>query len=219
MPRFLTAFAAAARLLSAAVMMMFFSLSAAAAEDGLSMLRAFLQNTPAARIVFRQTALDESGEIVGENSGRFWHLRPRFFRMEYDPPDALIIVSDGDSAWTYEPDLNQAVVRRLDDLDGAAVLLETLAAGDLDFLQKDYALSSGLAGKWRWAVAEARDRERPIQRLRLGFAAAGGELRRMELLDAFGGTARLDIDSISRTPPPASLFRFTPPADAAILRQ
>ena len=56
----------------------------------------------------------------------------------------------------------------------------------------------------------------PFARIRLAFA--GGELRRMELVDQFGQTTLLGFGDIRRHPPiPAGAFTFTPPAGVDVI--
>ena len=205
-------------LIAAAVIATFAAGAIAANDDGLSLLRRFLHNTPAVHIVFRQTALDDNGETLDETGGRFWHRRPHFFRMEYDPPDGIVMVSDGAQIWTYEPDLQQAIVRPAESAAGTSALLDLLSSGDLDSLRNTYILTSGAGGALRWAGAEARDEDQPVRAMRLGFSA-DGELVLMELKDSFGGTARLRVESIDRTVADDSIFSFTPPAGTDIIRE
>ncbi|MGI9296289.1 MAG: outer membrane lipoprotein chaperone LolA [Gammaproteobacteria bacterium] len=191
---------------------------AAAAEDGVSLLLRFLQNTPTAKITFQQTSLDGGGNIVGESRGRFWHRRPNFFRMEYDPPDGIVVVSDGATLWTYERDLQQVLVQPASAAAGNSALLDVLASGDLSDLRGGYILSSGVGGDLRWAHAETRAEDQTIRRMRLGFAE-DGRLLRVEMTDAFGGVAKLEVESVLRKPPDDSVFRFVPPEGVDIVRE
>lgn len=191
---------------------------AAANEDGLTLLRRFLQTAPSVHIVFQQTSLDQNGDAVGESRGRFWHRRPHFFRMEYDPPDGIVMTSDGAQIWTYEPDLRQVVVRSANVPAGASALLDVLSSGDIAALRKEYILISGIGGDLRWARAKARAEDRPIRGIHLGFSA-DGQLAVVELEDSFGGRARLRVESLSRAAPDDSVFDFVPPAGVDIIRE
>lgn len=189
----------------------------AKAQDGLTFLRAFLQSAPAVGVVFTQTSVNPDGEVVDESGGKFWHRRPQFFRMEYDAPDGIVMVSDGAQLWTYEPDLQQAIVRPA-QAAGDSALLDVLNSGDVESLRAEYVLTSGASGKIRWATAEARETGGPVRRVRLGFSPEG-ELTQIEIEDSFGGKAILRVESVSRAPPPESFFAFSPPADADIIRE
>lgn len=201
-----------------ALLLFAMSPAAAADEDGASLLRAFLAKTPASKISFLQTAFDGKGGVVGESRGRFWHRRPHFFRMEYDPPDGIIVVSNGETVWTYERDLDQVIVQSAAALSGTSALLDVLASGDLSDLRADYILTSGIGGDLRWANAETRAGDQSIRRIRFGFAA-DGRLLRVELTDSFGGVASLKVESVLRTTPDDSLFRFVPPVGVDVIQE
>lgn len=190
----------------------------AAAEDGATLLQQFLQETPSAKVTFHQTALDHRGNVVGESRGRFWHRRPRSFRMEYDPPDGIVMVSNGEQTWTYERDLDQVIIQSADVLAGASVLLDVLASGDLEDLRDSYLLASGTGGELRWAVAEAKTEEQAIQTMRLGFAP-DGRLLRVELTDSFGSQAHLKIESVTPRVADDAIFVFNPPIGADIVEE
>ncbi len=207
-----SAFSLAAVLLAAALA------TAAAAEDGETLMRRFLDKTPGGKISFLQKSVGRQGETVAESNGRFWFRRPNLFRMEYDPPDALTAVSDGENNWTYQPDLNQVIVRPAQTGGGTSAFLDVLATGDLSPLENDYILFSGDGGGLQWFTAEARTEDRQIRRMRMGFAE-DGELRQVELNDSFGGGAVLEVISLSRAEANDSLFRFTPPIGADIIRE
>ncbi|MDM5147408.1 outer membrane lipoprotein chaperone LolA [Candidatus Persebacteraceae bacterium Df01] len=185
------------------------------AADGLVLLRDFLRETPSARLDFHQTALDEKGNVLTESGGRLWYERPAKFRMEYDKPEELLLVSDGETAWIYEPDLQQATTQPAATLIGDSVLFGVLSGGDWEALQTDYVLTAGLGGDWRWAIAEAKDDSQTVRRWRLAFSANDGQLRQVEITDSFGGIARLDVLSLTQE---SAVFTFTPPPGVDVVR-
>lgn len=191
---------------------------AAAAEDGESLLRRFLRESPSAKITFLQKSVEEGGNIISEVRGHFWYRRPGVFRVEYEPPEQLIIVADGEQNWTYQPDLNQVIVQPAESLEGASALLEMLSSGDLAPLEKRYIFFSGTEDGLQWFNAEASETGAAIRRFRMGFSPEG-VLRRLELRDSFGNTAELKVFSVSRKPADDSLFQFTPPIGADIVRE
>lgn len=198
---------------------LFFAFSAAA-EDGEELLLRFLQESPEAKITFRQKSLDEGGNEISEVRGHFWYRRPGLFRMEYEPPDELLVVSDGEKNWTFQPELNQVLVQPADSLSGASAILDMLASGDLSPLADKYIFFSGLGGELRWFNAEARTHasDQSIRRWRMGFSP-DGVLRRVELRDSFGNSAELEVYLVSRKPADDALFRFTPPVGADIIQE
>lgn len=208
------------RLIFAAAVCVFAGAAAEDGEDGETLFRRFLAESPSAKLIFRQTSFDADGREISELRGRFWYRRPGLFRVEYDPPEELVVVSDGEQNWTHQPDLNQVIVQPADSLSGASALLDVMASGDLAPLEGKYLFFSGLGGDLRWFNAEARETGQAIRRFRLAFSPEG-VLRRMELRDSFDNTAKLEIYSVSRKEfaEGDSLFRFTPPVGADILRE
>ena len=192
--------------------------SLAAAAQGTQPLEAFLQKTPAAKISFQQTSLDQEGNVVGETRGRFWYQRPHLFRMEYDPPQSIVMVSDGEQTWTYEPDLQQVIIQSADNLAGASTLLDMLASGSVEGLRRDYIIAANTEDGQHWIDAESRANEQAIRRMRLGFSTSG-DLNRIELADSFGSTVKLNVQTVSRDPQDDSLFRFNPPVGVDIVRE
>ena len=190
--------------------------TATAAENGIALLQQFLQATPSAKIAFRQTALDKGGRVVAKSRGRFWYQRPHLFRMEYEPPESIVMVSDGAQTWTYEPDIQQVLVQSAENLSGASVLLDMLASGKLDGLRANYILSAGLNEPW--VIAEARTSDQAIRKMRLEFLPDGA-LQRVELTDSFDSNVRLEIHTVSRATLDKSLFTFNPPIGVDIVRE
>lgn len=205
--------------IAACIMAMLCAAGAARAETGVEFLQKFLQESPDARIVFDQTSLDADGNALSESRGRFWYRRPGLFRMEYDPPENIVMVADGNEVWTYEPDLSQVLVQSSDALSGASLLLDVMASGDLSDLRRGYTLASEDEDGLRWASAVARTRESAIRKMRLAFDPEDGALRRIELVDSFGNAADLEVFLVSRDRTDSSLFRFTPPAGVDIVRE
>ncbi len=171
-------------------------------------LSATLASLSGLRAEFRQTVTDANGEPTGSAEGSVSLSRPGRFRWDYRTPPQLI-VSDGTTVWLYDADLAQVTVRAAaDTLSGTpAVLLS--GAGDLadEFEISDGGQADGLA----WSRLRPRDAEGDFSELSVGIA--GGEMRRMTLVDRLGQTTRLEFSRVERNPRfDAGTFTFvTPP--------
>ena len=216
MRRLLTAFAVA---LAAAV----FAPSAFAQEGGggVELLRAFLEKTPAAQITLAREVWDSEGNKTDGGEARLMLLRPDKFRLEHDDAEGLLIVSDGETVWTYEADLAQAIRRPYATARRMGAL--AMLAGDAP--ESHFVLSAAPApdaNGARWVTATPRtDADSDFDsgvNVRIGFSSAG-ELSEMRIMDAFGGTVRLVVKGLTRTPPPESAFEFHPPPGAAIVSE
>jgi outer membrane lipoprotein carrier protein len=117
--------------------------------------------------------------------------------------------------WIHDPELSQATSRPLAQALGqtpAAIL----AGGSLE---RDFELSAlPPEGGLEWAQALPRDKDGPIQSLRVGFR--GQELAVLELRDSFGQRSRLELRDLRlNVPVTAGTFRFTPPSGTDVIEQ
>lgn len=186
-----------------------------AGADALDALRAFVRDTASGSAEFTQAVTPADGTRAKTSSGRFEFQRPDRFRFDYTQPYAQTIVSDGRRLWMYDPDLNQATVRRVDQALGATPA--ALLAGDA--LERDFTLAplpgrDGLA----WVRATPKAADSGLQWMAVGFR--GRELAALEVLDRFGQRTRLALRGLQANPVLApERFRFLPPAGTDVLEQ
>jgi outer membrane lipoprotein carrier protein len=180
---------------------------AAADARAAARLTAAIASLEGLRAAFRQTVTDANGEQTEVAEGSVSLARPGRFRWDYRTPPQLI-VSDGTTVWLYDEDLAQVTVRgAAETLSGTPALL-LAGQGDLaaEFAISDGGLADGLA----WTRLQPKDAEGDFSELAVGIA--GGELRRMTLVDRLGQTTRLEFSRIERNPRFApGTFTFVPP--------
>ncbi len=200
-------------------------LSWAACADGVQALQDFLQHSRSGRAEFVQkvTAPAREGQTprVKTSRGLLAYQRPDLFRLEYQSPDAQLLVSDGRQFWHQDTDLRQVTVRKLQSVLGSAPAALILTASDLKALQGAFEIralpdAEGLA----WAELKPRTSEGTLRQLRVGLQGNGPATRVavLEFLDGFGQTSRLELSGFVSTPQPPSLFVLTPPAGFQVLR-
>jgi chaperone LolA len=159
------------------------------------------------RAEFRQTVTDASGQVIETATGTMSFARPGRFRWDYRVPQQLI-VSDGTTIWFHDIGLEQVTIRAAAETIAGTPAMLLAGEGDLQsqFEIADGGLDDGLA----WSHLTPRRVDGDFRTLRLGFA--GGELRRMILLDRLGQTTELSFERVERNPRlEASQFTFTPP--------
>ena len=188
-------------------------LCTAALADAAGRLDDYLSGLGAVSSQFEQRLFDEQRKLLERARGTMLIDRPGRFRFDYtDPPQ--LIVGDGAKVWIYDPDLAQVTVRGVDAALGStpAVLLTTDRPVEEQFRVES--LDAG-AGFEAFAL-EPRAEDASFTRIRLAFA--GGELRRMELVDQFGQTSLITFTDIRRQPAiPPGAFTFTPPAGVDVV--
>ena len=180
---------------------------------GLDQLRAFLDQSRAARGTFTQTVIAKSGRKPQQSAGIFALQRPGKFRWSYEKPYKQLLVSDGNRLWSYDPDLNQVAVKKIGNALGASPAA-LLAGQDLDrhFDLKDAGAADGL----EFVDARPKAGDASFERVRIGLA--GNRPVSMEIHDAFGQVTVLRLSQFEINPPlPDGLFRFTAPPGADVV--
>lgn len=94
-------------------------------------LVSLLENIPMLQASFQQSSRTQEAQ-----SGTIWLRKPNQFRLETEAPLSQTIVSDGDSLWTYDRDLEQVVISSLSHRIEELPIL--LLAGDASSLVNDY---------------------------------------------------------------------------------
>ena len=132
-----------------------------------------------------------------------------------------MIVSDGETVWTYEADLAQAIRRPYASARRMGAL--AMLAGEAP--ESHFVLAAAAAADAngaRWVTATPRagfdsDSDAGVN-VRIGFSA-DGELFEMRIADAFGGTVRLVVKGLTRVAPSESVFDFHPPEGVAVVAE
>lgn len=204
---------------------------AACAQDtsatALRDLENFVKNTKSGRASFTQAvtspAKDGQAPRVKTSSGTFEFLRPNRFKFLYKKPFEQSIVSDGQTLWLHDVDLNQVTARKLAQVLNGTPAAVIAAAADLKGLQADFTLTAlpekaGL--QWVQAVPKTKDGQ--LQSITVGIktTASGSELATLEILDSFGQRSVMTFSQFEVNPELAgSSFQFKPPAGADVSRQ
>ena len=188
-------------------------LSGAAAAAGIDQLKAFWANTQAAQGTFAQSVVAKSGRKPQNSTGIFMLARPGKLRWSYEKPYKLLLVADGEKLWTYDLDLNQVTIGKMDKTLGASpAALLTGESLDRHFTLAEAGTADGL--EIVDAVPKAADST--FARVRIGLS--NNLPRLMEVRDNFGQTTTLLFTEFQPNPAlPKEAFRFTPPKGADVI--
>lgn len=179
-----------------------------ASKSGADSLRQFFREVNSFSARFKQVVYDESHAPVQESSGTLWIERPNKFRWDYEKPYKQQIVADGKRLWVYDVALQQATVRELTGglQDTPAMLLAGKGRLDDNFTIHPLDATDKLA----WVQLKPRRKDSGYDDIRIGFAQ--GKLRVIEMVDGFGHTTRVTLESPRENARiDASRFNFTPP--------
>lgn len=172
-------------------------------------LHAFVSSVTAATGSFTQaTTGGAQSQPRAPQSGTFSFQRPGKFKWSVQKPYEQLIVSDGKQVYQYDPDLAQVTVRKVDQAIGTSPAAILFGSGSLEqsFDVSALPAKDGL----EWLRAKPRTTDAGFSRVDIGFK--DNQPVRIELLDAFGQTTRVDLSNIAPNPRiSAQDFQFTPP--------
>ncbi len=189
--------------------------STLAAASGIDQLKAFWANTHAAQGTFSQSVIAKSGRKPQNSTGSFVLARPGKLRWVYEKPYQLLLVADGAKLWTYDADLNQVTIGKVDQALGSTPA--ALLTGD--GLDKYFTLAeAGSADGLDIVDAVPKANDSTFTRVRIGLANKLPRL--MEVQDNFGQTTTLLFTEFQPNPTlPKDAFRFVPPRGADVVGQ
>ncbi|MEQ8290061.1 MAG: outer membrane lipoprotein chaperone LolA [Gammaproteobacteria bacterium] len=189
----------------------FYTVPIVAADNALS---AFLDKLDSLQSSFTQTLVDENGQPLETSSGVLYLKQPGKFHWAYKDPYEQKIISDGESLWVYDVDLEQVTIRTMDETLEQTPAGIILGGTDIDayFVQKNLGSIEG----YDWIELTPRDPETQYNFIKLGFN--GSNLGMMIIDDNLGQTTRIDFDQVNRnTTLDAGLFSLDLPANIDVI--
>ena len=193
-----------------------------ALAGGMESLEQFIRSAKSGRAEFTQTVTGPArqGQAARSktSSGTFEFQRPDKFRFTYRKPFEQVIVADGKTLWLYDKDLNQVTQQWQSKVLGSTPAALLAASPDLDTLRRDFELQELPARDGlQWVQATPKVKEGQMHSMKAGFR--GSELAVLEILDGLGQRSVLTFSGMQlNAGVSAEAFRFTPPGNAALLR-
>ncbi len=156
---------------------------------------------------FEQSVRGANGRLVDRSAGEVAFERPGHLRWHVREPYEQLLVSDGESVWFYDPDLEQATRRKL----GAdiAQLPGLLLTGRADALAERFAVSVEDSEGTTFVLQPLATESSALVRASLHFEE--GALTALELLDAIGNSTHVQLRGQRVDHLPKRLFEFHPP--------
>ncbi len=185
------------------------------AADAPAQLRDFAAKVNSGTGQFTQQTIGAKGEGKRPQSGEFSFKRPGQFKWAVKKPYEQLIVSDGKLVYQYDPDLAQVTERKVDQSIGASPAAILFGSGSLD---EAFSIAA-LPGKdgLDWLRATPRSADAGFTHVDIGFQ--GNLPARLELLDSFGQTTRIELSHIAANPNLASgEFKFVPPQGVDVVK-
>jgi len=177
------------------------------AED----LQQRLSGYDSARAEFSQFALSSDGDHAEESSGYFYVARPDRFRWVTEQPFVQEIVSDGQSIWIHDPDLEQVTRRPADSQGNSAPAL--ILNGQISELEQQFSITrvdDSDPGVALFELQPLSPESSTFARIRLLFEQE--QLTELSMEDSLGQRSMLVLHNLEYNPNlPQDAFEFTLP--------
>jgi outer membrane lipoprotein carrier protein len=206
------------RLLFIAASSLIFSQAAfsQSASDSLAEFRAFTKELSSLTGTFTQEVRDKHGRVSRSSAGTFVIARPGKFRFIYEKPYKQTIVSDGTTVWLHDEDLNQVTVRKIGDSLGEQPLALLL---DPQSSEKVFDVKAAPSqGSIKYVAANAKKVDSSVSDL--SIALVNAQPTEIVWRDALQNVNTLRFTKLARNEKvETTLFQFTPPKGADVLKQ
>lgn len=186
------------------------------APDAVTELSGVLMQLQSMSGQFSQLSLDASGTRLQESSGDMLLKRPGQLRWHTNAPMEQLLVSNGQTTWLYDPDLNQVVIQKLDQrLTHTPALL---LSGDLSHIAQNFTVTLKQNGTLRDFTLIPKAADTLFESLRLSFR--GPVLNDMQLVDTVGQRTNIVFSKVVMNAPVADTeFVFEPPKGADVIQE
>ena len=190
------------------------ALGAYASDDGgdIQQLRDLLEPIVSLSAQFEQHMVDANGVELQQSNGLFQVAKPNSLRWIVEQPMPQQVISDGNSLWVYDPNIEQVMVQPFTgDIQSAPAML---FSGDLQALDSAYLVEQLSAGSFLLTAEQGTSLFSSVQidfdNLLPTFIA---------LTDNLGQVTRISFSELEYNPPlGADLFVFEIPLGVDVIR-
>ena len=159
---------------------------------------------------FRQSTINQSGDVVDHTRGHMAIARPNRFNWVYTEPFEQKIIGDGKRLWVYDVDLEQVTVRPMKAALGAGPAL--MLSGNWSDLKRQFSIGED----GQWVVLTPRTQAWDLNAIRLKFD--GDTPAAVEVEGSMGHVTKLTFQNLKRNPDlQAGLFDFQPPKGVDVI--
>lgn len=192
------------------------AVSAQADENDVARLTQLLEKSQTISARFSQLTLDAGGTSLQETSGEMSVKRPGLFYWHTDAPQEQVVVSDGQKVTLWDPDLEQATIKKLDvRLNQTPALL---LSGDVSKISQSFDITSKEQGEVMDFTLKPKTKDTLFDSLRVSFRR--GLINDMQLVDSVGQRTNILFNGVKANEAiPASKFQFKIPEGADVIQE
>lgn len=192
------------------------AVSAHADDKDVARLTQLLEKSQTITARFSQLTLDASGTSLQEANGEMAVKRPGLFYWHTDAPQEQVVVSDGQKVTLWDPDLEQATIKKLDVRLSQTPAL--LLSGDVSKISQSFDISSKEQGEVTDFTLKPKTKDTLFDSLRVSFRK--GLINDMQLVDSVGQRTNILFNGVKANEAiPASKFKFDVPKGADIIQE
>ncbi|QVM93442.1 outer membrane lipoprotein chaperone LolA [Pseudomonas entomophila] len=192
------------------------AVSAHADEKDVARLTQLLEKSQTITARFSQLTLDASGTSLQEANGEMAVKRPGLFYWHTDAPQEQVVVSDGQKVTLWDPDLEQATIKKLDVRLSQTPAL--LLSGDVSKISQSFDISSKEQGEVTDFTLKPKTKDTLFDSLRVSFRK--GLINDMQLVDSVGQRTNILFNGVKANEAIApSKFKFDVPKGADIIQE
>ena len=165
---------------------------------------------------FSQLTLDAGGTRLQQTEGEMAVQRPGLFYWHTEGKAEQTIVSDGQKVTLWDPDLEQATIKKLDPRLNQTPAL--LLSGDVSKINDSFEITSKQTSNVIEFTLKPKSKDTLFDTLSLSFG--NGVINNMRLVDSVGQRTDILFSGVKANQPvPASKFKFDIPKGADVIQE
>lgn len=161
--------------------------------------------------------VSSKGMPAMKSEGKVWLKKPGKMRWEYKKPAKDLIVSDGKTIWLFQPDLNQ-VIERPASLSASAMATDFLSG--IGSIEKEFDVKlAAIDSANHVLILTPKQEQSSLRNLILEVNKEKSIVEKTTITDHFGNQTAVTFNNIKlNASMKDSLFKYTPPRGAAVVR-
>jgi outer membrane lipoprotein carrier protein len=186
-------------------------------DKAVDLLAELLNGERVLQASFEQHTIDASNTKIQSQSGKLWAGPDLKLRLEIESPWASLVVSDGESLWNYDPDLEQATRENAKNTMGQSPAI--ILTGTVDEIVKRYevSLEPSVDENFQIFSLEALSDDSQFEELSIEFV---GELPvDIRVVDILGNTTLISLQRVAWLEESDEKFVFIAPDGTDIVDQ
>ncbi len=192
------------------------AVSAHADPASVASLKNLLDKSQTLTARFSQLTLDAGGTQLQETAGEMAVQRPGLFDWHTEGKAEQTIVSDGQKVTLWDPDLEQATIKKLDPRLNQTPAL--LLSGDVSKINDSFDITSKQTSNVIEFTLKPKSKDTLFDTLSLSFG--NGVINNMRLVDSVGQRTDILFSGVKANQPvPASKFKFDIPKGADVIQE